>query len=225
MNTILRVFLLMLFVAGTGGCAKMKAAGGAMAEAPASPAAGKATRLPDRMLVWNAYLDVEVWSVSNATQEAAALADRNDGFMEKLSDGGERYANLTLRIPAKNFTGTLASLSTLGTVTRRTVDGEDVTEAYIDMEARLKNAKALRGRLQQLLDKAADVKDILAIEAELNRIQGDIDSMEGRLKALKGQVDYASIDISFERKPIPGPLGYLMKGAWWCVGKLFFIRD
>lgn len=57
------------------------------------------------------------------------------------------------------------------------------------------------------------------------RVQGDIDSMEGLIKALKGRVDYATVTLSLNRKAILGPLGYLFKGLWWGVEKLFVIRD
>ena len=82
--------------------------------------------------------------------------------------------------------------------------------------------------LERLLDQATDVKDILAIETELNRVQGDVDSMEARIKALKGRVDYAVLDLHLSQKPpakILGPLGYLLKGLFWTVEKLFVIRE
>jgi Domain of unknown function (DUF4349) len=113
----------------------------------------------------------------------------------------------------------------LGTVTYRRVESEDVTEQYIDVEARLKNKIVLRDRLKQLLDKATAVKDVLAIETELNRVQSDIDSMEGRMRSMKKQVTYATVTLSLERKPILGPLGYVFKGLWWGVEKLFVIRE
>ena len=87
------------------------------------------------------------------------------------------------------------------------------------------NKIVLRDRLKQLLDKASAVKDVLAIETELNRVQADIDSMEGRIRALKGQVDYATVSLSLEREPILGPLGYVCKGLWWGIEKLFVIRE
>lgn len=179
----------------------------------------------DRMLIWKAYLSIQVWSVSNAVSEAIALAERQGGFVEKKSDRGDESASLTVRVPAKSFNTVLSSLETLGTVTYRNIEGEDVTEQYIDVEARLKNKMVLRDRLKQLLEKATEVKDILSIETELNRVQADIDSMEGRIKSLKGQVEYATVTISLDRKPILGPLGYLFKGLWWGVGKLFVIRE
>jgi len=180
---------------------------------------------PDRMLIWKADLSMEVWSVSNAVRDAVALVEHEGGFVERKSDSGDASASLTLRIPSKAFKTALAGMQTLGTVTYRNVGGEDVTEQYIDIEARLKNKIVLRDRLKQLLEKATAVKDVLAIETELNRVQADIDSMEGRIKALKGRVDYATVNLRLERRPILGPLGYLFKGLFWGVGKLFVLRD
>jgi hypothetical protein len=191
-----------------------------------SPTAGNMAEVrADRMLIWKAHLSVQVWNVSNAVSEATALTERQGGFVEQKSDRGDESASLTLRVPAKTFKAAVAGLETLGTVTYRSVEGQDVTEQYIDVEARLKNKIALRDTLKQLLQKATDVKDVLAIETELNRVQGDIDSMEGRIKSLKGQVDFTTVTLSIERKPILGPLGYLLKGLWWGVEKLFVIRE
>ena len=179
----------------------------------------------DRMMVWSARLSVQVWNVSNAVGDATAMAERQGGFVQEKSFSGEASASITLRLPVKAFQATVTGLEGLGTVTSRAIEGEDVTEQYIDIDARLKNKTALRDRLKQLLDKATTVQDILAIETQLNRVQADIDSMEGRIKALKGQVEFATIRLYLERKPIPGPLGYVFKGLWWGIKKLFVIRD
>jgi hypothetical protein len=180
---------------------------------------------PERMLIWTASMSLQVWNISNAVHEVTALAEKQGGFVENKSDHGDTKANLTVRVPAKSFKAALSSLETLGTVTYRRVESEDVTEQYIDVEARLKNKIVLRDRLKQLLDKATAVKDVLAIETELNRVQSDIDSMEGRMRSMKKQVTYATVTLSLERKPILGPLGYVFKGLWWGVEKLFVIRE
>jgi Domain of unknown function (DUF4349) len=180
---------------------------------------------PERMLIWTASMSLQVWNISNAVHEVTVLAEKQGGFIENKSDHGDTSANLTVRVPAKSFKAALSSLETLGTVTYRRVESEDVTEQYIDVEARLKNKIVLRDRLKQLLDKATAVKDVLAIETELNRVQSDIDSMEGRMRSMKKQVTYATVTLSLERKPILGPLGYVFKGLWWGVEKLFVIRE
>lgn len=179
----------------------------------------------DRMIVWRAYITVMVADKDKAVAEAARIAGACGGFVESRSDGEDHQATLRLRVPVKSFQATVGALDSLGDVTERDIHSDDVTERYIDVDARLKNKIALRDRLKQLLDKAQDVKDILAIEAELNRVQSDIDSMEGRIKALKGQADMATIELTIKRKKILGPLGYLFKGIFWTIGKLFVIRS
>jgi len=228
MKRIVRLVVGFGCVAMLAGCATSAKRAGSSADImmPPDAAAGNMAEVrPERMFIWKAHLSLQVWSVSNAVREVAALVERQGGFIEQKSDRGEESASVTLRVPAKTFKTALASLEVLGTVTYRNVEGEDATEQYIDVEARLKNKIVLRDRLKQLLEKATDVKDVLAIETELNRVQGDIDSMEGRIKSLKGQVEYATVTLSLERKPILGPLGYLFKGLWWGVEKLFVIRE
>jgi len=219
---VLAGLLMMAVLSGCATYAKRPSGAGLMR---AGAGTDTAEVRPDRMLIWKASLNLKVWSISNAVTEATAMAERQGGFVEQKSDHGEESASLTLRIPAKEFKTALSALETLGTVTYRNIEGEDVTEQYIDVEARLKNKIVLRDRLKELLAKATEVKDILAIETELNRVQADIDSMEGRIKSLKCQVEYATVRLSLDRKPILGPLGYLFKGLWWGVEKLFVIRE
>ena len=142
--------------------------------------------------------------------------------------GASPTITLGLRIPSDKLEQVLGDLEGMGKVKSRSLSSEDVTEKYIDTETRLATKKKLRDRLKELLVKAVDVKDIVAIEKELNRIQADIDSMTARLESLKGKVDYASLSVTLkaERKEqVLGPLGYVLEGAKWCVKKLFVWQD
>jgi hypothetical protein len=179
----------------------------------------------NRMLIWRAWLSLEVASVSNAVAGVTDIATQSGGYVESNAHSGDESASVTLRVPVGSLTSTMVSLESIGKVTNRRVLSEDVTEQVIDVDARLKTMMALRDRLRALLDKAQDVKDVLAIEKELGRVQSDIDSMQARLKALKGQVDLSTITVSITRKRILGPLGYVLHGAWWAVEKLFVIQD
>lgn len=220
--------MLLLVILLTAGCVNTAGlhASGAKTKAGVSGEVNSATDFESgRMLIWRANLDLEVADVNSATQQAITIAEQNGGYLEWKSERAEKSSSVRLRIPVKNFKSTVGLFEALGTVTSRSITGEDVTEKYIDTEARLKNKIVLRDRLTQLLARATDIKDILAIEAELNRVQSDIDAMEGIIKSLKGQIDYATVDLDLERKQILGPLGYLFKGLWWGVSKLFVVRD
>lgn len=178
-----------------------------------------------RMLVWTANLRLEVWNVSNAVDDVVALVKAGGGYVSDTRGDGIRSASMTLKVPAKAFDGAVAGLESLGEVQHKSVSGRDVTEEYVDVEARLKNKIVLRDRLQKLLEKAVEVKDVLAIETELNRVQGEIESMQARITKLKGQVDYSTIDLELNRKKMLGPAGYVFKGFFWTIGKLFVLRD
>ena len=244
-TTLSRLLILFCFAALAAGCATKKSMR-SVSYSPAPPpaaagfivgydAAGSPTyadaadgAVRDRMLAWKASLSIEVANVTNAAAQAIAVAEKNGGYLESRSDSTYGGTSLKLRIPSQTFTNAIGALETLGEVESRSVENEDVTEQYVDVEARLKNKIVLRDRLRKLLDQATEVKDILAIETELNRVQGDVDSMEARIKALKGRVDFAVLDLYLRQKPpakILGPLGYLFKGLYWTVEKLFVIRE
>ena len=246
MNKTIRLLTVALSLALlAGGCAslKKKKAHGSFGAAPMSDRvimgynadgnpvydnAAPTDTVEARMLAWKASLALEVADVTNAALRAVALAEQNGGYLESRSDHSYGGTTLKLRLPASAFTNALGALEALGRVESRRVESEDVTEQYVDVEARLKNKIVLRDRLRKLLDQATEVKDILAIETELNRVQGDVDSMEARIKALRGRVDFAVLDLHLSRKPptkILGPLGYLFKGLFWTVEKLFVIRE
>ena len=179
----------------------------------------------ERMLIWKADLRIEVADLGKADHEATAKVETLGGYVEQKSNNGDKSINFKLRIPSKSFKAAVSSLESLGKVNYRNLTGEDVTEHYVDVDAQVKNLIALRDRLKQHLDKAADVKDIIAIETELNRVQTEIDSLQGQLKSLKGKADYATIDLTLERHAILGPLGYIFHGIGWCLEKLFVLRE
>ena len=241
MKTFTRRFVASLFIAVLSGCKTQKSMMDTGLNLLSDPGTGLAadgqaesdmTEVQDaRMLVWSADLRLQVSSVSDAVGRTTLLVERHAGFVEQKTEYGDQQATLTLRIPSKSFKETVGGLEALGTLISRKVEAADVTAEYIDVEARLKNKRVLRDQLKQLLEKAVEVKDVLTIETELNRLQGDLESMETRIKYLKGLVDYSVVKLVLEKEPPPvkprilGPLGYLFHGVYWCVEKLFVIRE
>ncbi len=133
-------------------------------------------------------------------------------------------AEYVLRVPPDRLEALMDSAARLGDVDSRTVSAEDVTERVVDAEARLAALRASRDRLTQLLERATSVQDVISVERELARVQGDIESLDARLQAMKGQVAMSELTVRMWRRPVLGPLGVLLSGAATLVQKLFIWR-
>jgi hypothetical protein len=164
----------------------------ARAEGPpvTSPARSRA------VLLYTAQVTMAVFDVQPGLRAIEALAREVGGYPARQSANG-----ITIRIPAARFDETLERLEKLGDVTARQVEAEDVTAEYVDLEMRLKNARSVRARLEQLLAQAAKVADAIAIERELERVGGDIERLEGRLRYLQDRAQLSTITVTFFPRP------------------------
>ncbi len=162
-------------------------------EAPEPPSSLEASRGP--MLVYTANIWLATFEAEAALAAVEKLAKENGGFLSKR----ERLA-ITIRVPAERFSETLQAIEKLGDVIDRNVSARDVTDEFFDLEARLRSARAVHGRLLALLDKASSVEESIAIEKELGRVLAEIERLEGRLKLLRDQLAYSTITANFRSK-------------------------
>jgi len=187
-----------------------------------------------RMIVKTAALSVRVKDVAGANARAIQLAEAAGGFVQSSSqwdDGGVR-ADLTLRVPPEGFLPLMKSLAALGKVEGESISGEDVTEEYYDLDARLENLAQVRGRLFELLERAAKVTDAIEVEQQLERVGGEINQIKGRMKYLQNMAGMATINLALytDEKPAAEPFinwamigGGFVTAARWLVQALFFI--
>ncbi|MDR1698961.1 MAG: DUF4349 domain-containing protein [Prevotellaceae bacterium] len=120
---------------------------------------------------------------------------------DRYSPGGETRYNLTIRIPAQYFDTLLDSVSANAQkVVFKNISSRDVTEEFIDLEARLATKKDLENRYKELLQKATKVEEMLAIEREMATLRSEIESFEGRYKYLQNQVSFSTLDITYYEK-------------------------
>ena len=106
-----------------------------------------------------------------------------------------------MRIPVPQFQRFVEETSRLGVSERREIQSDDVTEEYVDLEARLANKQQLEARLLELVAKRTDeIKDVIAVEAELSRVREEIERMQGRLRYLTDRVALTTVEITaYER--------------------------
>lgn len=191
-----------------------------------TPSVAPAQASVDRLIVRSAVLElsVDADSIEGTAREVERAVTEAGGLVERANVDREAKASLQCRVPAALLEPVIDRVAALGDEKRRSVAAADITEQYSDLEARLRNAVALRERMRQLLDRATSVEEALAIEKELARVQADIEAMQARVDRMKSQVELATLSITIERKRVLGPLGYVGYGVWWAISKLFVIR-
>lgn len=145
------------------------------------------------MLVYTGRVQMAVYEVRNSLGEVETLARALGGFLAKRDDH-----SITIRVPASRFDEAMRRIEKLGDMISRDVQVEDVTEEFNDVEIRLKNARAVRDRLEQLLSKATKVEESIQIERELERVALTIERLEGRMKFLKDRATFSTITVAFQ---------------------------
>jgi hypothetical protein len=115
------------------------------------------------------------------------------GYLASRSD-----AAIVVRVPKARFQDLIAEIAKVGDVLHRNIEAIDVSDQVVDLEARLKNARAMRDRLEQLLQGAKATKDALEIEKELGRVMADIEVMEGKLQLYNDKIAYSTVTVSFQ---------------------------
>ncbi len=151
-----------------------------------------AVDLSQPLLIYTAHLVLGVYEVE-ATQEAILGVVREvEGFLAQRSD-----QVIVVRVPAAQFQTALDRIEDAGDVLSRNVEAQDISEEYRDLAIRIRNAEAMRDRLERLLQQANTVEAALSVERELQRITEMIERMKGRLRFLSDRVAFSTITINF----------------------------
>jgi hypothetical protein len=177
----------------------------------------------ERTIIRRASIEIAVANVSVAQQRATAITTSLAGEVgsERISDG---WTTLSLRVPTAALDAALDSFAQLGRITRRTVTAEDATATAVDLDARVRNLEAALDRLRALYSRTDDVADIVALEREVARIQGELDSLTARLAVLRGSAAMSEISVGIRQRKVLGPLGLIASGIGWTIGKLFVLK-
>ncbi|HEX6807171.1 MAG TPA: DUF4349 domain-containing protein [Gemmatimonadaceae bacterium] len=159
------------------------------------------------MLIRTAQASVEVKALDTGVAGVRAVAQRVGGYVADVSvqDGHDQphSATLEVRMPAARFDEALAALRPLGNVESVSVSTADVGEEYVDVNARMDNARKLEGRLIALLGtRTGKLGDVLDVERELSRVRETIERYEGRLRYLRTRAAVSTISVTVH-EPVP----------------------
>jgi Domain of unknown function (DUF4349)/Putative zinc-finger len=175
---------------------------------PPSAVSGGRLQAPETlgpMIAQTASLSIVATNYDEASAAIEPLAAAHGGYAEKLTaktqTGSARGLSAALRIPAKQLDGFLADLRKLGHVEEESRENEEVSAQYVDLQARLKSARATEQRLIELLGtRTGKLSDVLDAERELARIRGEIESMQGQNAILVHRVTYATVQVELSEE-------------------------
>jgi len=185
-------------------------------QAAQSPAETPAPEVANRKLIRNAIVQLEIVSFDDAVQKITTFAKEEHGYVattnsEKQANGKLR-GQVVVKVLPQNLDAFLQKIRGLGELKNQTLGTEDVTKAYFDTDARLKNARVMEQRLIDMLNtKTGKVSDLLQVEKELSRVREEIEKMQGELKYWDSQVQFATVTISLAEKDMEEPAAFLLK--------------
>ena len=106
------------------------------------------------------------------------------------------YNEIEIRVDAQRFDNLVNDLMKLAIyVDYKKISAEDVTDQFVDMQARLKAKTEVEGRLKAILQKARTIQEILEVEKQIKYVREEIETIEGRLKYLSDRVSYSTIKL------------------------------
>jgi hypothetical protein len=174
--------------------------------APTSMAtfAAMADSQPDRYLIKNATVTVEAADVRKATTDLVQSVRVAKGYvsdMHEQTDGlGALTATMQVRVPYTVFDQSMQQLADLGKVLEKQVTAEDVTEEFVDTQAKVRNLKQTELRLLDHLSRTGRLSDTLLVEKELTRVRETVEQLEGRVRFLSHRIAFSTISVTLREK-------------------------
>lgn len=193
------------------------------AESPSPAGAGFAKQdeaspvRADRKLIYEANIRMEVKNYEAAKQRLQQLVERSKGYVLQFSDQeseSERGGSFVIKVPAAGFTGFLDELGTWEALDyHREYSANDVTEEYVDLEARLTARRAMEARLLAFMEKAAKADDLVQFSNELGSVQSEIEQIVGRKRYLDNHVAMSTVNMRLYQ-PVNAPVVQGLKNAF-----------
>jgi hypothetical protein len=167
----------------------------------------------DRKIIRNADITIEVPSTTDAQHRVTSIAEAHGGFVV-TSEAKQRESNdpaqrtldikLVVRVPSNRFGAAFDEIKQLaGNTPAEQVTSQDVTEDFIDLEARLKTQKALEIQFLEIMREATKIADALEVQRQIAEVRTDIEKLEGRKRFLENRSSLSTINVNIQTpKPV-----------------------
>ena len=169
-------------------------------------------------------IEVEAGKFQMVFDQALLLSDRYGGYLVSSNsaaggpDNTMRSGTVAIRVPSTSFSQALNDASKLGALKSEALSTQDVTQEYVDLQARIKNSQAHVNALVALLGQAKTIDDILQVQSVLTQAQQDLEELQGRMRYLDEHTNYSTLTMSIYEK---GTEPVVATTTGWGVGKAF----
>ncbi|WP_059045505.1 DUF4349 domain-containing protein [Paenibacillus rubinfantis] len=150
-------------------------------------------------LIYRASVVMEVKDYAKAQSEIRNLVTLAGGYIVEFSENQSQHelgGNFVLKVPATGFSSFLDRLEGLKPESlQRSIQGQDVSEEYVDLQSRLKVKQAMEARYLKFVEEATQTKQLVEFVNELERIQTEIEQIKGRMRYIDSNVSFSTIEI------------------------------
>jgi hypothetical protein len=165
----------------------------------------------ERLIIRTANMSLVVSNTEEAMATISQMAEENGGWVVNSSvfqyNENAKTGNITFRVPSSGFNSALEALRNMAVEVRNeSTSGQDVTEEFVDVSARLENLEATADRVRAFLDDAETVEEALAVNQELSRLESDIEAMKGRLQYLSQSASFSTITVDLTPDVVGQPI-------------------
>lgn len=172
--------------------------------------------IKDRLVIKDSYLSLQVLKVNDVQKAIIKQAEELGGYMVSslITDPNDvASATVIVRIPAKKLESALEYYRSLSLkVVSENLQGQDVTDQYVDLDTQLKTYEKTKAKLEDLFNNATIVQDILQIQIEIINVQASIDSIKGQKDYLVKNAEMAKITVYLSTDELALP--YAPSGSW-----------
>ncbi|MBP2017597.1 hypothetical protein J2Z79_000982 [Symbiobacterium terraclitae] len=175
-----------------------------------APVASVTASVADRKIIQNAEVELSVRNVDDALDAINEAVRAAGGYVQENRVTGTRESgrrvNMTVRVPAGSYGSVLDLMNTLGEQIDLRQWTNDVTEEYLDLEARIQTGEAHLAQLRKLYEKSGSVTEMIELEREIARVTADLESLKGRYNYLANQVAFSTIRVNLYEPGVPTPV-------------------
>ncbi len=153
----------------------------------------------NKKLIYRANVVMEVKDYGKTQSEIRNLITLTGGYIVEFSENQsqhERGGTFILKVPASGFSSFLDRLEQLKPESlQQGIQGQDVSEEYVDLESRLKVKQAMEARYLKFVEEATKTAQLVEFVNELERIQTEIEQIKGRMRYIDNNVSFSTIEI------------------------------